>query len=66
MDIESIVFSEVSQTEKNKELYDTTYIWNLKVIQMSVYTKQKKIHRYRVKLVVLKGEREWERNKLEV
>ena len=33
---------------------------------MNIYTKQKKIYRYRIKLVVLKGEMECEKNKLEV
>ena len=28
-------------------LYNITYIWNLKIIQINVYAKQKWIHRYR-------------------
>ena len=28
-------------------LYDITYMWNLKKIQMNVYAKQKQIHRCR-------------------
>ena len=30
MDLEIIILSEVSQTEKDKILYDITYMWNLK------------------------------------
>ena len=30
MDLEIIILSEVSQTEKDKYHYDTTYMWNLK------------------------------------
>ena len=34
---EYIILSEVSK----KNLYDITYMWNLRIIQMNVYTKQK-------------------------
>ena len=30
MDLESIILSEVSQTEKRQISYDITYMWNLK------------------------------------
>ena len=30
MDLEIIILSEVSQTEKRKISYDITYMWNLK------------------------------------
>ena len=30
MDVEIIILSEVSQTEKDKYHIDTTYIWNLR------------------------------------
>ena len=30
MDVESVILSEVSQTEKEKYHYDILYIWNLK------------------------------------
>ena len=30
MDMEGIVLSEISQTEKRQILYDFTYTWNLK------------------------------------
>ena len=40
--------SEVSQVEKDKISYDTTYMQNLKkMIQMNLLTKQKYTHRYR-------------------
>ena len=38
MELQNIMLSEVSQAEKDK-----LYMWNLKVIQMNVYTKQKQI-----------------------
>ena len=41
MDLEIIILSEVSQTEKDK--CDIAYMWNLKkkMIQMNLHTKQK-------------------------
>ena len=30
MDLEGIMLSEISQTEKHRILYDLTYMWNLK------------------------------------
>ena len=36
-----------SQTEKDKILYDITYMESKKIIQMNLYTKQKQIHRHR-------------------
>ena len=45
MDLESIMLSKVSQTEKAK--YPViTYMWNIKIKQMYI-TKQKQTHRYR-------------------
>ena len=39
MDLEGIVLSEISQTEKDK--YDIAYMWNLKkMVQMNLFTKQ--------------------------
>ena len=40
IDLESIMPSEIRQ-----RLYDMTYMWNLKTIQINVYVKQS--HRYR-------------------
>ena len=46
MDLESVLLSEVSQTEKEK--YHITYMQNLtKLIQMNLFTKQKQTHRLR-------------------
>ena len=46
MDLEIIMLSEVSQTEKDK--YHINYMWNLKkMIQMNLFTKQKQTHRHR-------------------
>ena len=51
MDLEIIILSEVSDTEKGKS-YDITYLQNLKkrkrkMIQMNITTKQKQTHRLR-------------------
>ena len=41
MDLEIIILSEVSQTEKDK-YHDIAYMWNLKEkIQMNLFTEQK-------------------------
>ena len=40
MELEIVILSEVSQTEKDK--YDIVYMWNLKKrVQMNLPTKQK-------------------------
>ena len=42
MDLEMIILSGVSQTEKDKISYDIAYMWNLRqMIQMKLFTKQK-------------------------
>jgi len=47
MDLEKIIISELSQI---KTLYDITYMWNLKkMLQMSLFIKEKHIHRQREK-----------------
>ena len=49
MDLEIIILSEVSQTERQIP-YDTTYMWNLKYdTNELIYqtTKQKQTHRHR-------------------
>ena len=44
MDLESVMQSEVSQTEKDE--YHISYTWNLKKrVQMNLFTKQKQSHR---------------------
>ena len=44
VDPECIILSEASQRQI---LYDMTCMWNLKIIQMNLYTRQKQAHRYR-------------------
>ena len=47
MDLEIIILSEVSQTEKDK-YHMMSYVWNLKkMIQMNLFTKQKWTYRHR-------------------
>ena len=45
MDLETVILSEVSQTEKDK-YHDITYMWNLKNKPVNI-TKKKQTHRYR-------------------
>ena len=46
MDLESVIMSEISQTEKEK-YHMITHIWNLKRNSMNELTKQKQTHRLR-------------------
>ena len=47
MNLESIMLSEISQTER-QILYDIIYMWNLKKYnKLMTITKQKRTHRYR-------------------
>ena len=48
MDLEIVILSEVSYTEKDK-YHDIAYMWNLEkmMIQTNLYTKQKQTHRHR-------------------
>ena len=39
LDLEIIILSEISQTENDK--YHITYKWNLKMIQISLFKKEK-------------------------
>ena len=43
VDLEMVLLSEKSQTEKEKYPYDSTYMWTLKKkgIQMNLFIKQK-------------------------
>ena len=45
MDLEIIILSEVSQTEKDK--YVTLICRIEKIVQMNLFTKQKQTHRHR-------------------
>ena len=57
MDLEIIIISEVSQTEKDK--YDTTYMWNLKQWYEWTYLQnRKRLTDFENKLRVTKGERQ--------
>ena len=47
MDLENIILSEASQTEKHKYYAIITYTWILKITQMNLYTKQKQTHRHK-------------------
>ena len=44
MDTEIIILSAVSQRQIS---YDITYMWNIKNVQMNLFTKQKQTHRVR-------------------
>ena len=44
MDLEIIILSEISQTEKDK--YYITYMESKKIIQKNLFTKQKQTHRH--------------------
>ena len=56
MDLEIIILSEVSQTAKDK------YMWNLKkMIQMNLFTKQKQAHRYRKQIYGYQRRKGWGR-----
>ena len=50
MDLEIIVISEVSQTEKDKYYMISLICGILKIIQMNLFTKQKQTHRQKTKL----------------
>jgi len=54
MDLEIIIISEASQRQIS---YDITYMWNLKMIQMNLFTKQKQIDRLRKGTVGYQQER---------
>ena len=48
MDLQIIILSEVSQTEKGKYHMISLDIWNLKkMIQMNLFKKQKQTHRFK-------------------
>ena len=56
-ELETLILSEVSQKEKDK--YDITYIWNLYTAQRNLST-EKKIMDFENRLVVAKGKGEGE------
>ena len=60
MDLEIILFSELSQTEKDKYCILSLDIWNLKVVQMDENNDVEKDSYIENKLVFTSGERKWE------
>ena len=45
----------LSEIMKQRQIsHDITYVWNLKIIQMNLYIKEKQTHRHRKKLTVSK------------
>ena len=63
MDLEIIILSEVSQTEKDKY---HLYVESKKMIQMNLFTKQKWLTDIENTLMVTKGERVGRKDKLGV
>ena len=55
MDLEIIILNEVSQTEKDKYYKDITYMWNLKMIKMNLFTKQTVSKTQKTNLRIPKG-----------
>ena len=45
MNLKIVILTKVSQTEKT--IYDITYMWEHKKVQMNLFTKQKYSHRCR-------------------
>ena len=46
INLEIVILGEVKLDKEKQILYDITYIQNLKIIQMNLYTKQKQAHRH--------------------
>ena len=60
MDLEILILSEVSWTDKDKyHMIYSLYVESKKMIQMTLFTKQKQTHRFENKLMVIKGEMGW-------
>ena len=56
--------NKILQSQRKTILHNITYGWNLKIIQINLYTKEKQTHGHRKQIMVIKGEREWGRFKL--
>ena len=56
MDLENIILSKISQRQIT---YDNTYMRNLKIIQMNLYTKQTDSQTYIEKLWLPNGTGSW-------
>ena len=50
MDLEIIIISEASQRQIS---YDITYMWNLKMIQMNLFTKRNRLTDLEKELLVI-------------
>ena len=64
MDLKIIKRREVSQTER--QIYDATSMWGLKMIQMNLFTKQKQTHRHGKQPYGYQRGKGWQRDKLGV
>ena len=60
MDLEIILFSQLSQTEKDKYCVLSLDIWNLKLVQMDENNDIEKDSHIENKRVLTSGERKWE------
>ena len=56
MDLEIIILSEVKSDRERQISHDITYMWNLFVIQMNLFTKEK-LTDTEIKLIVTSGDR---------
>ena len=45
MDLEFIIVSEVKSYREGQASYGINYTWNLKMMQMNLFTKEKQSHR---------------------
>ena len=52
LDLEIVILSEVKLDRERQILYDITYMWNLKIIQINLFTKQKQTLRHRKQIYV--------------
>ena len=47
-----------SKSDRERQIYDIVYMWNLeKIVQMNLFTKQKYSHRYRKQTYGYQGEK---------
>ena len=44
-----------SKSDKVRQVDDIAYMWNIKMIQMSLFTEQKQAHRFKKQTLVAKG-----------
>ena len=60
MDREALRATAHGVARSQTRLSDSTEMWDLKIIQMNLFTKQKQTYRHR-KLIITKGKRGWGR-----